>query len=143
MAGHVWMVPNSIAIMLDVSALRKLGLANDACENMLTLQIHNSKLQNTIEALVTYLGSTMAQVNDLEKKVGKLERQKQGPELPKDLPEKLEKMQKAVEDHDAVLSIVQETVSAHATLHSQSEATLSALQGKYERCQTATLLDPN
>lgn len=122
---------------VDASALRKLGLRNDATENMCTvsLRVENSKLQQTIEALVTYLGSTMAQVNDLEKKVGKLERQKQGGELPKDLPEKLARIEAAVESHNAGLSEVQETVNTHATLHAQAETTLTALQSKYERRQ--------
>ena len=122
---------------VDPSSLRKIGLKSDACEEMVTLTIKNNKLQNTIEALVNYLGSTMAQVNELEKKVGKLERQKQGPELPKDLPQKLEKIEQAIAIMDPVMESMQETVSQHTETLQENQNIVSTVSNKLERHETA------
>jgi len=92
------------------TALRRLGLAQDSCTKMIQMQIDNSKLQSTVEALVMSMAGTMQQMADMNKKLEK--KKDDSPKLPKDLMARIEKLEGGLAEQQTGLGALEEVVTA-------------------------------
>ena len=91
-----------------------MGLPPDACQGMIQVKVENTKLQKTVETLVSYLGEVMQQVADLEKKMAKVGRADSGrAESTKGMPEKLAKIEQKVAEQEERLNEMTTQISSH------------------------------